>query len=89
MLAVVWAFDKFRRYLVGLKEFKLLIDHRPLVPIMNTKRIEDAPMRCQRLLMRAIRYNPIDEYDPGEQLVIADALSRKPLVGRESRIDYI
>ena len=89
MLAGVWECEKLRRHLVGLKEFNLLTDHRPLVPLMNTKCIDDAQLLCQQLLVRAMRFNPIIEYVPGKQLVIADALPRKSLVGRESRIDDI
>ena len=36
-----------------------------------------------------MRFNPIVEYVPAKQLVITDALPRKPLVGRESRINDI
>ena len=38
--------------------------------------------------MRAMRYNPIVEHVPGNMLVIADALSRKPLEVREPQKDY-
>ena len=85
----MWACDKFSRYLAGLSEFKLLTYHRPLVPLMNTRSIDDTSIRCQRLLMRAMRYNPVVKYVPGKLLVIADALSRKPLEVREPQKDDI
>ena len=56
---------------------------------MNSRSIDDTPIRCQRLLMRAMRYNPIVEYVPGKLLVIAHALSRKPLEVRETQKDNI
>ena len=78
-LAAAWACEKFHGYLYGLQRFSLLTDHKPLVPLINSRNIADAPLRCQRLLMRLAAYAGDAIYTPGKQLIIADLLSRKPV----------
>lgn len=77
-LATVWACDKFSRYLLGLHHFKVMTDHKPLIPLMNNKDLQDCPVRCQRMLMRLMRFHFTAEYLPGKKMIVADTLSRSP-----------
>lgn len=78
-LAALWTCDKFSRYLIGLKSFRLLTDHKPLVPLINTQDLNRAPLRCQRMLMRLRGYSLTAEHVPGKSLVVPDTLSRSPV----------
>ncbi|KAK3547063.1 hypothetical protein QTP86_009574 [Hemibagrus guttatus] len=82
-LGSVWACEKFEKYLIGLEKFKLVTDHKPLVPLMNKKDLDNVPLRCQRLLMRLMRFKLTAEYAPGKTLLVADTLSRSLLAYKE------
>ena len=83
-LASTWACKKFDRYLVGLKTFSVVTDHKPLVPLINTKDLSETPLRCQRMLMRLMRFNVKAKYVPGKDMLVADTLSRSPVSTTES-----
>ena len=84
-LGIVYTCEKFERFLVGLPTFEFITDHRPLVPMINSKDLHDTPLRCQRMLMRLMRYNLVAKYAPGKTLIVADTLSRSPIKDCQTR----
>ena len=79
-LAITWACDRFADYLMGLV-FHIETDHKPLVPLLSTKRLDELPLRVQRFRMRMLRYNYSICHVPGKNLSTADTLSRAPAPG--------
>ena len=82
LLASVWCCEHFRQYLYGGPQFTLHTDHKPLVPLINTRDLGDVPLRCQRLLIRLLRYHVNAVYVPGKEMTVADTLSRAPRLGQ-------
>ena len=74
-LATTWACERLADYLIG-KRFHVETDHKPLVPILGSKNLEEMSPRIQRLGMRLLRFDFTVSHVPGKSLITADALSR-------------
>ena len=74
-LAFTWACECFSDFLVGLK-LSIKTDHKPLIPLFSTKRLEELPLRTQRFKLQTLRFNFNNVYVPEKNLVIIDAFSR-------------
>ena len=77
-LASTWACERFQDYLIGL-QFHLETDHKPLVPLLSSKNVDEMPLRIQRFRLRLMRYSYFISHVAGKDLCTADTLSRAPL----------
>ena len=77
MFGIVFACQKFDQYIFG-KQVQVETDHKPL-EIIFKKSILAALRRLQRMLLQLQRYSLDVTYQPGDQQVVADTLSRAPL----------
>ena len=73
-LATTLDCERLSNYLIGLP----FTDHKPLVPILGTKAVDELPTRVLRFRLRLMRYQFNIVHIPGENLITADALSRAP-----------
>ncbi|XP_043232767.1 uncharacterized protein LOC122387025 [Amphibalanus amphitrite] len=80
LLALAWACKKCSIYLGGMQRFEVLTDHRPLIPILNSKSLAEIENpRLQRLRERLAPFNLLATWRQGKLHAIPDALSRAPV----------
>uniref|UniRef100_A0A3B3HH25 Gypsy retrotransposon integrase-like protein 1 n=1 Tax=Oryzias latipes TaxID=8090 RepID=A0A3B3HH25_ORYLA len=82
-LALTWACERFQEFLIG-KCFHMETDHKPLVPLLGSKRLDELPPRIQRLRMRLMRFSFTISHVAGKNIATADVLSRAPVGGNDS-----
>lgn len=64
-LGITWASERFADYLIGL-EFHNETDHKPLVPLLSSRNLEDLTVRVQRFRMRMMRFTYSISHVPGK-----------------------
>ena len=77
-LAITWACERFQHYLIGI-HFHIETDHKPLVPLLSTKGLDEMSIRVQRFRLRLMRYQYSISHVAGKELCTADTLSRAPV----------
>ena len=73
LLAMIYGCEKFHTYLYG-RTFIVEMDHKPL-EIISLKNLIVAPVHLQRMLLCLQQYDLVIMYQPGREMLLADALS--------------
>ena len=79
-LGAAWAMKKCKSFLEGLPMFEVVLDHRPLIPILNDYTLDQLDnQRLLRLRLKMSRFSFRARWVPGKENIEADALSRSPV----------
>ena len=73
-LAIVYALERFHQYTFG-RSVLVYSDHKPLESILK-KPLASAPRRIQVMMIRLQRYDVTVSYERGQNIILADLLSR-------------
>ena len=84
-LAVFYAINKCRHYLLGMQQFTIVTDHKPLIGMWAKSLPDIANVRLQRFKEKLTGYNFKIEWREGKTNEIADALSRAPVFQPKKR----
>ena len=68
-LAITWGCEKFSTYVLG-RPFLIQTDHKPLIPLLGSKQLDNLPPRILRFRLRLARFQYSIEYTPGKTLYI-------------------
>ena len=78
-LAILYAINKCRHYLLGMQDFTVVTDHKPLRGMWAKSLADVTNARLQRYREKLTGYNFKIEWREGKTNDIADALSRAPV----------
>ena len=79
-LAVVYALDKARHFVLGCPDLTIAVDHKPLLKLFGDRALEDIPnSRLRNVKEKTLRYRFKMIHVPGIKHNVADGLSRHPV----------
>ncbi|GFS82428.1 retrovirus-related Pol polyprotein from transposon 17.6 [Trichonephila clavipes] len=85
LLAIVFSFEQYHNFVYGHKVV-VQSDHPPLMAIVK-KPMHKISSRMQRMILKLLKYDFEINYVPGNQMFLADAVSRASLVSETVRDD--
>ncbi|GFU55586.1 retrovirus-related Pol polyprotein from transposon 17.6 [Trichonephila clavipes] len=85
LLAIVFSFEKYHNFVYGRKVV-VQSDHKPLMAIVK-KPMHKISSRMQRMILKLLKYDFEINYVPGNQMFLADTLSRAFPVSETVRDD--